>query len=307
MRVIVTGGTGLIGGALARELGAAGHDAVILSRNLAKVGPLAPGVRAAQWDGVSGEGLAGLFDESTAVVHLAGESIASGRWTEEKKRRIRDSRVKSGEAVLDAIRRARHKPKVLLQSSAVGYYGDRGDDIVAEGQPPGRDFLARVCTEWEASTAEVEGLGVRRAVLRTGIVLAKEGGALPKMALPFRLLAGAPLGSGRQWVPWIHLADETGAIRFLLDRDDAAGPFNLTAPEPATNRQLGDAIARALGRPSPLQALGLGAPAAVLRAALGEMADSVLQGQRAIPARLLELGYTFRFTHLEPALRDLLG
>jgi len=306
MRVVITGGTGLIGGALARELGAAGHDVVILTRNVGKAGPLGPGQRAATWDGRTGEGWANLLDEETAIVHLAGESVASGRWTEDKKRRIRDSRVWSGEAVLDAIRRARSKPRVLLQSSAVGYYGDRGDDVVAEGQPPGRDFLAHVCTEWEASTAEVESYGVRRAVLRTGIVLAKEGGALPKMALPFRLLAGAPLGSGRQWVPWIHLADETGAIRFLLDRDDAHGPFNLTAPEPVTNRQLGDGLTRALGRPSPLQALGLGAPAAILKTALGEFADSVLHGQRAIPARLLELGYTFRFPLLEPALRDLL-
>lgn len=307
MRVVITGGSGLIGGALARHLGGAGYDAVVLSRNPTKV-ELPAGVRAAGWDGLTSQGWIHLLDEETSIVHLAGESIASGRWSEERKRRIRESRVLSGKAVLEAIRQAKRKPRALLQSSAVGYYGPRGDEEILEGQPPGTGFLADVSVEWEASTAEAESLGVRRVLLRTGVVLAKEGGALPKMSLPFRLLAGAPLGSGRQWLPWIHIADEVGAIRFLLersDRDGAQGPFNLVAPKPVTNRELGDVLARVLRRPSPLQALGLGVPEPVFRVMLGEMADAVLQSQRVIPSRLQQLGYPFRFPDIDSALRDL--
>lgn len=307
MRVVITGGSGLIGRALARLLGSAGHDAVILTRSVSRVGPLPPGVRAREWDGLTSRGWVDLLGEETSIVHLAGEGIADGRWTEERKRRIRESRVLSGKAVSDAIREAPSKPGALLQASAVGYYGPRGDEEILEGQPPGRGFLADVSAEWEASTAEVESLGVRRAVLRTGVVLAREGGALPRMALPFRLMAGAPLGSGRQWLPWIHLADEVEAIRFLLERRDAQGHFNFVAPKPVTNRELGDALARVLRRPNPLQALGLGVPEPVFRAVLGEMADALLHSQRVVPSRLLQLGFVFRFPDLEPALRDLLG
>ncbi len=306
MRVVITGGTGLIGSALARHLGAAGYDAVILTRNLGRTRSLPPGVRAEQWDGATGKSWSHLLDGETVVVHLAGEGIADGRWTEERKRRIRDSRIGSGKAVVEAIQLSR--PKALLQSSAVGYYGPRGDDEVVEGQPPGHGFLADICVDWEASTAEVESLGVRRVLLRTGVVLAREGGALPKMSMPFKMMAGAPLGSGRQWLPWIHMADEIGAIRFLIERHDAEGargPFNLTAPKPVTNRELGDVLGRVLRRPNPLQALGLGVPSPIFRAMLGEMADAVLDSQRVLPARLLELGYQFRYPDVESALRDL--
>jgi uncharacterized protein (TIGR01777 family) len=305
MRVVITGGTGLIGKALARHLGAAGYDAVVLTRNVGKVGALPPGVRAHEWDGLTSKGWAELLDEQTSIVHLAGEGIADGRWTEDRKRRIRESRVLSGKAVVEAIRAAAKKPRALLQSSAVGYYGPRGDEEVLEGQPPGRGFLADVSVAWEASTAEAEALGVRRVLLRTGVVLAREGGALPRMAMPFQFLAGAPLGSGRQWLPWIHMDDEVGAIRFLLEREDAQGPFNLVAPKPVTNRELGDVLARVLRRPSPLQALGLGVPEPVFRVMLGEMADAVLDSQRVLPSRLLQLGYAFRFPDVESALRDL--
>lgn len=305
MRVVITGGSGLIGSALARHLGSAGYDAVVLTRSMSRVGPLPPGVRAQEWDGLTSKGWVNLLDEETYVVHLAGESIAEGRWTEDRKRRIRESRVASGKAVAEAVREAPRKPRAVLQGAAVGYYGPRGDEEILEGQPPGRGFLAEVSVDWEASTAEVETLGVRRVILRTGVVLAREGGALPKMALPFRLMAGALLGSGRQWLPWIHIADEVGAIRFLIEREDAQGPFNLVAPKPVTNRELGDVLGRVLRRPSPLQALGLGVPEPVFRVMLGEMADAVLDSQRALPSRLLQLGYTFRFPDVESALRDL--
>jgi uncharacterized protein (TIGR01777 family) len=301
MRIVITGGTGLIGRAVAKELAGAGHEVVLLTRDPARAGPLPPGTRAAPWDGRTAAGWSSLLDGGTGIVHLAGESIAAGRWSAARKRRIRDSRVESGRAVLAAIRQAAEKPRVLLQGSAVGYYGRCGDEVVTESHPPGGDFLAGVCVDWEAATAEAETLGVRRAVLRTGVVLSGEGGALPKMALPFRLMAGGPLGNGRQWFPWIHAADEAGAIRFLLEREDARGPFNLTAPRPLTNRDFSRALGRALHRPSLAPAPGL-----ALRLVLGEMADMLLYGQRAVPQRLLELGYVFRFSEAGDALRDLL-
>jgi uncharacterized protein len=301
MRVVITGGTGLIGSALARNLGEAGHEVIVLSRDPAKVSSLPPNTRAVEWDARTPAGWASLLDGDTAIVHLAGESIASGRWNEERKRRIRESRVESGNAVLAAIRQAAGKPRVLLQASAVGYYGPCGDEVVTESHPAGEDFLARVCVEWEASTAEIEALGVRRAVLRTGVVLSDAGGALPRMALPFRLMAGGPLGGGRQWFPWIHIADEVGAIRFLLEREDARGPFNLTAPRPLTNRDFSRALGKALRRPSLAPA-----PAFALRLVLGEMADMLLHGQRAVPHRLLEHGYAFRYPEALAALHDLL-
>lgn len=301
MRIIITGGTGLIGSALAREMGGVGHEVIVLTRDPAKSGPLPPGTRAVQWDGKTAAGWSSLLDGDTAIVNLAGESIAAGRWSEARKRRIRESRVASGRAVLAAIRQAAEKPRVLLQGSAVGYYGPSGGEVLTESHPPGDDFLASVCVDWERSTDEVESLGVRRAVLRTGVVLSGAGGALPRMALPFRLMAGGPLGNGRQWLSWIHIADEVGAIRFLLEREDARGPFNLTAPRPLTNRDFSRVLGKALHRPSLAPAPGL-----VLRLVLGEMADMLLHGQRAVPQRLLEHGYVFRFPEALGALRDLL-
>jgi uncharacterized protein len=300
MRIVITGGSGLIGSAVAREMGGAGHEVVVLTRDKSRVKDLPANTRAVQWDGRTGEGWAPLLDSDTAIVHLAGESIAAGRWTESRKRRIRASRVESGVAVLAAIRQAKEKPKTLLQGSAVGIYGPCGDEVVTEGHPPGTGFLADVCVDWEASTAEAESLGVRRAVLRTGVVLSGDGGALPKMSLPFRLGVGGPLGGGRQWLPWIHLADEVGAIRFLLEREEARGPFNLTAPQPLTNRGFSRALGKALHRPSLAPAPGF-----ALRLVLGEMAAMLLEGQRAVPQRLFEMGYAFRFPEALQALRNL--
>jgi hypothetical protein len=301
MRVVITGGSGLIGSALAREMGSSGHEVVVLTRDPSGVGTLPPGTRAVQWDGKTARGWGSLLDENTAIVHLAGDAIAEGRWTDEKKRRIRQSRVESGQAVMAALQEAKSRPRVLLQGSAVGYYGACGDEVVEESHPAGKDFLAQVCIEWEASTAGAEALGVRRPVLRTGIVLSDQGGALPRMALPFRLMAGGPLGNGRQWFPWIHMADEVGAIRFLIEREDAAGPFNLSAPDPLTSRDFGRALGRVLMRPSFAPAPGF-----ALRLLLGEMADALLHGQRAVPRRLLDLGYVFRYREAVEALRNLL-
>lgn len=299
-RILITGGSGLIGRALTAELAADGYEVVVLSRRPEDVGGLPPGARAAGWDAATAAGWSDLLDGALGIVHLAGESIADGRWTEAKKRRIRDSRVRSSEAVRAACERVERKPRFLLQGSAVGYYGARGEERLTEESAPGEGFLPEVCVAWEAATEPVEAMGVRRALLRTGMVLATDGGALPKLLLPFRLGLGGPAGSGDQYVPWIHLDDEVGAIRFLAASDGARGPFNLTAPEPVTNAEMGRVIGRVLRRPSLLRA-----PSFALRLALGEMAQVVLDGQRAVPEALLALGYRFRFSDLELALEDL--
>ena len=275
---------------------------VILSRRPEAVEGLPAGARATRWDGKTADGWSDLAEGARAIVHLAGESIGGGRWTRERKRRIRTSRVRSGEAVAEAIARARAKPEVLLQASAVGYYGPGGSDELTAWAPPGDDFLARTCVAWEGSTERVEAMGVRRPVLRTGVVLSAAGGALAKMLPVFRLGLGGPLGSGAQYFPWIHIADEAAAIRFLMEDDHASGPYNLTAPDPVTNREFTRALGRALHRPAILKA-----PAAALRLLLGEMASVLLDGQRAVPRRLQERHFSFRFTAIEPALRDLLG
>ena len=301
MRTIITGGTGLIGRALAADLVAAGHEVIVLSRQPERHTDLPAGVRAERWDGRSATGWGELADGADAIVNLAGESLAAGRWTAERKRRIVESRVEAGRAVVAAVRAAATKPKVVIQASAVGYYGDRGAERVTEKTAQGSDFLATTAGAWEASTEPVEALGVRRAIIRTGLVLSRRGGALPRLLLPFRLFVGGPLGSGRQYWPWIHIADEVAAIRFLIEHTTASGPFNLTAPRPVTNAEFSRALGRALRRPAVLRLPGF-----VLRLALGEMADVLLTGQRAIPERLLDAGFTFRYVEVEAALADLL-
>ena len=303
MRVVITGGSGLIGRAVAAPLAAQGHDVVVLSRDPEKVRGLPAGVRAVRWDSHSAAGWETLLEARSAVINLAGEGIADGRWSEERKRRIRASRVDAGRAVVDAVRQAVEEgraPAVVVQASGIGYYGDTGEQEIGENHPPGGDFLAEVSVAWEASTAEVEALGVRRVVLRTGVVLDPNGGALAKMLPPFRLGLGGPLGGGRQWFPWIHIADEVGAILFLLATPAVSGPFNLCAPRPVQNRDFSRALAHQLHRPSLLPV-----PAPALRLALGELAGALLRSQRAIPRRLLAAGYRFRFPELSEALADL--
>lgn len=299
-RILVTGGTGLLGSRLVRDLAATGkYDVVVLSRDPS--GDLPPGARFARWDGDTTDGWGHLADGALGIVHLAGESVADGRWTDDKKRRIRASRIDSTRAVTEAVAAAEERPRFLVQASAVGYYGDRGDELVTESSAPGNDFLAEVAQVWEDASDGAEALGVRRVLLRTGVVLSADGGALPKMAMPFKLGAGGPLGSGRQYVPWIHVDDHVRAMRFLIEHPDASGPFNLTAPHPVRNRELADGLGRVLRRPSLLPA-----PKVALHLVLGEMSDMLLHGQRAIPRALNDLGFDFRFTEIEPALRDLL-
>ncbi len=300
-RVLITGGTGLIGRALSAGLARDGYEVVLLSRSPENAGGLPPGVRVERWDARTAHGWGALADGALAVVNLAGEGIAAGRWTAGRKRRIRDSRLDAGRAVVEAITAARDRPAVVVQASGVGYYGPCGDEDITEDAPPGQDFLGRLAQEWEAGTAAVEAMGVRRVVVRTGIVLSPSGGALPRMMLPFRLFAGGRLGTGRQWVPWVHIADEAGAIRFLMESETAAGAFNLAAPHPVTGARFARSLGRAMGRPALVPA-----PAWLLRLALGEMSDMLLAGQKAVPGRLLQARYAFHFADLEAALSDIL-
>ena len=306
MQIIITGGTGFIGQALATSLSSDGHRVIALTRRSGDVPGLDSGVKVVRWDGRTAEGWGHLANEADAIVNLAGESIAGtgiipARWSPQRKLRIVESRTNAGQAIVQAVQAASRKPSVVVQASAVGYYGPGDDTEITEDHPAGSDFLANVCVQWEGSTRPVESLGVRRAILRTGLVFSPYGGVLPRLMLPFRLFAGGPLGSGKQWYPWIHLDDQIRAIRFLIESSQAAGAFNLTAPNPLTNQDLSRVLGTVMKRPAFVPA-----PAFALRLSLGEMATLVLDGQRAVPDRLSKLGFQFRCPDAEGALRDLL-
>lgn len=305
MRVIITGGTGLIGSTLANSLAEKQYEVVVLSRNPDRAPNFPSGVKVVGWDGRTDEGWGHLTDGSYAIVNLAGESIGGTsylniRWTANRKRRIRESRLNAAKAVLAAVRSAKVKPEVFIQSSAVGYYGPRGPEIIDESAPAGSDFLANFCREWEASTQELESMAVRRVVIRSGVVLSRQDGALPKQMLPFQLFTGGPIASGKQGYPWIHLEDEVGAISFLMNHRDAHGAFNLTGPEMIDNDTFGRALAKAMGRP-----YWLPIPTFVFKLAFGEAATVLVDGQKPAPKRLLELGYEFKFKTAQAALNNL--
>jgi len=293
MDVVVTGSRGLIGTALGTALRRAGHRLVPMVRSQ-------PAGDEIGWDPEHGRIDAGGLEGVGAVVHLAGEGIGAKRWDDAQKARIKESRVRGTALLAETLAKLNRRPKVLLSGSAVGIYGDRGDDVLTESSRPGEGFLAEVCVDWEAAAAPAKDAGIRVCHLRTGIVLSATGGALAKMLKPFRLGVGGRLGSGRQWMSWISIDDEAGAIVHLLDDAAPAGAVNLTAPNPVTNADFTAALGRALRRPAVLPV-----PAIALKAALGgEMAhELLLDSQRALPTRLLDSGYTF----VHPEVGDALG
>ncbi len=299
MKIVIAGGSGFLGGALRHDLLSAGHTVVTLSRGGADSSSGKESTIRWSPDGQAGA-WADAIDGADAVVNLSGESIAARRWSTAQKERIRDSRIRATRSIVAAIARASDRPKVLISGSASGYYGDRGAEELTESSTPGSDFLADVCVRWEAEARRAEELGVRVVTIRTGIVLDAREGALPQMLPPFRFFAGGPLGSGRQFMPWIHRADWVALVTWTI-ASSVSGPVNATAPEPATNREFSSALGRALGRPS-----WIPAPGFALRLILGEMADALLlSGQRAIPERATTFGFKFQFERLEDALGDL--
>jgi uncharacterized protein (TIGR01777 family) len=298
VNVFVTGATGLVGRAVCGALVGRGDSVTALSRTPGAAARLPPGVRAVAGDPTAPGAWQDELARADACVHLAGEPIADGRWTAERKRRIRDSRVGSTRLVAGVVRE--RGPTVLVSGSAVGFYGSRGDEVLDDASAAGQGFFAEVCREWEAA-AEPAAARARVVALRSGVVLAAEGGALPKLVRPFRAFAGGPLGDGAFFQPWIHLADEAGLVLLALDDGRVSGPLAAVAPTPVRNRDLARAIGRVLRRPSALPA-----PAAAIRLAVGEVANEILSSQRVVPRKALALGYRFRFPDLEGALRDLL-
>ncbi len=301
MKVIVTGGTGFIGRALVASLLSKGAEVAVLTRGDTRRVPA--GAEGVVWGGEADAGWRKVFEGADAVVHLAGESIAARRWSPEQKKRIRDSRVLVTRTLVDAMAHCRQKPRVLVSSSAVGYYGPRGDEAVDEADEPGGDFLSEVCVAWEQEAARAAELGVRVVFLRNGLVLEKDGGALPRMLLPFRFFVGGPVGTGRQWMSWIHREDVVRLIHFLIEQETVEGPVNAVAPNPVTNREFSRIVGRVMGRPALFPV-----PAFALRLVFGEMAEALLlTGQRVVPTRAREAGFRFKYPELEPALKAVLG
>lgn len=295
MKVAVTGSSGMIGQALAAALRSAGHEVLPVVRGPAQAG-------AAHWDPERGELDAAALQDCRAVVHLAGESIAGGRWNAQRKARIRDSRVRGTTLLATALAALPRKPAALVCASAIGYYGDRGEQPLEEDAPAGTGFLAEVCQAWEAAADPARAAGIRTVHARLGMVLSPHGGALRKMLPPFRMGLGGPMGSGRQYWSWITLADAAAALQALALQSGTSGPVNLTAPQPLPQKEFARALGRALHRPAAAPM-----PAFAARLALGEMADALmLSSARVLPRRLLDSGFRFRHPELEPALRELL-
>lgn len=302
MKIVIAGGSGFLGSALTRELTKTGHEVVILTRQETH-GKGIPGVAYARWtpNGQSGSWTSAV-DGAEAIVNLAGESIAAKRWSAAQKQKLRESRLLATRSLTTAIRESGRPPRVLASGSAVGYYGDRGLETLTEISPPGHDFLAGLAREWEAAADEVAHL-TRVALLRTGIVLDGREGALPKMLPPFKMFVGGPLGAGTQYMAWIHRDDWVRLTAWVISHEGARGPLNVTAPNPVTNAEFSKALGRALNRPSLLPA-----PPFALRLMLGEMADSLLlSGQRALPVRATDLGFSFRYSNIDEALANVLS
>jgi len=299
MRIAVTGGTGFVGTHLTRQLVHDGHEIFILTRSPEKhyntdhikyVGWLKEGMKPEK-----------EIQSLDAIVNLAGENLNSGRWTEDKKKRILNSRIEATDAVLDLIEKLEQKPEVLVNASAVGFYGTSKTETFTENTTtPGDDFLAEVVNEWERRAHKAQQFKVRPVYLRFGVILGEEG-ALPKMAIPYKLMAGGPVGDGEQWMSWIHIQDIIGLILFSINNSEIIGPLNATAPKPKRNKEIGKTIAKVLNKPH-----WLPAPSPALKLMLGEMSMLLLQGQYVFPQKAMDYGYEFQYPQLELALRDIL-
>ena len=297
MRILVTGASGLVGSALVAALHAEGHSVGRFVR---------PGLPANQddvaWNPVTGEIDIRAADGADAIINLAGASIGEGRWTEERKVLLRASRVTLTGHLVQAIEQLDERPEVLVSASAIGYYGNRGDEVLTESSAPGKDFLAELSRDWEAAAMRAENAGVRTVTMRFGIVLSKQGGALPQMAKPIKMGVGGKLGSGKQWMSWVALDDVVGAIRQAIVPNSMRGPVNVVAPNPARNEDFTRTLARVLHRPAIFPA-----PEFALRLMLGEMADALLlSSQRVSPQKLTEVNFSFRYPELAAALRHAL-
>lgn len=294
MNVLITGGRGFIGSALSRELRTAGYDVTVTTRQETnspgeltwKPPLLIPPKKVSTYD---------------AIINLAGDSIYSDRWTKDKKERIRSSRINTTHYLIESIKNADVKPKVFINASAVGYYGPHVDEEVTENSSSGNDFLASVCKAWESEALKANEEGVRTVITRFGVVLGPDGGALQKMITPFKAFVGGYLGSGKQWMSWVHIDDITGFIKYAIEHDKISGAFNVTAPNPLTNKDFSSTLGKALGRPSIFPVPGF-----ALRAALGEFSEILLTGQRVIPERAVTSGYKFKYPLLDEALKSIL-
>ncbi|PST84367.1 TIGR01777 family protein [Pedobacter yulinensis] len=296
-RVLITGASGLIGRELISQLLDKGHEVAVLSRKPAQNALY----KTYTWDIDAGRADAAALEGVTAVIHLAGEAISKGPWTEAQKRRVIDSRVKSANLLHALVKSHGRQVTHFISASGVGFYGDCGDELLTERSPAGRDFMARCCVAWEQAAMQFKELGLRVSVLRTGVVLAEQGGALPTFALPVKLFAAAPLGSGRQWIPWLHLDDAAAAYAYLLENPHAAGIYNLCAPFPVTNKGLTRALAKQLHRP----VWPFHVPRLVLKLALGERSVLPLSSTNTSAQKLLDVGFLFKFTNLQDALASI--
>ena len=299
MKLVISGATGFIGSELVSQLARQNHTLTLLSRK-PRAHPRGANIQWMVWDGGVPGSWQTALNGADGVINLAGEPIAAKRWTAARKQALRSSRIDTTRALVSAIAKANQKPKFLINASAVGFYGPHGDETLTEESPPGHDFLAQLCVAWEAEANKAKEHGLRVALVRTGIVLGKGKGALAKMVPPFKFFVGGRLGSGKQWFPWIHLDDEVGLIKFLIDNDKAEGPFNATAPNPVTMDEFCKALGKVLNRPS-----WAPVPASLLSLMLGEMAEMLLTGQRALPAAALKLGYQFKYQNVFEALASL--
>ncbi|HYJ92311.1 MAG TPA: TIGR01777 family oxidoreductase [Pyrinomonadaceae bacterium] len=293
MKILITGATGLIGSALQKSLRDGGHDLLLASRKPPKNDNFI------QWDVSEGFAEPEKLEGVHAVIHLAGENLSGLRWTDEKKKAIRDSRILGTRNVVDTISNLKQRPQILIAASAVGFYGDRGDDIMTETSSPGKNFLADVCREWEAESRRAEDSGIRTVLLRTGIVLSKDGGALGTMLTPFKFGLGGVVGSGKQWMSWISLDDQIAVINYALENENIRGAVNSVSPNPVTNEEFTKAMGEVLYRPTIIPI-----PEFAVHLAFGEMGDALLlDSTRVIPKRLEEAGFKFKYPDLKKALQ----